>query len=237
MNKTIIKVQSQLPYFMGFYNSVLEPQSDLERDLESGISEEELTEYYPEEYQAYRSAKIVDCHYDEFSIYLRDKGKYDTFSGLSYKEATRKIAEYCVDEFFNDFLDIDDREDLGILAYNFSEVDSPRFYNYSTDKCIYDLELDLGKFKYTLKSLILDNKDKFQEILDGRHKSRSGFTSFYSDRLEDWLTFESKNVTSDGDDSVDNIMVETYLIFYSEIIKTQHDIDNLYLYASYEALS
>lgn len=236
MNKTIIKLESQLPYFQGFYDSILSPESDLEFDLGSDMTEEELAERYPEEYQAYRTARTVDSHYDEFKIYLREKGKYDTFSGLTWKEATKKIAEYCVDEYFDNFLDGDDREDLGILSYRFEDVDSPKFYNYTTDKCIYELELDLGKFKRTLKGLILDNKNKFQEILDDRHESKSGFISFYSNNIKDWLTFKSKNVTSDGDGSLDNIMIETYLIFYSEVTKSQADIDTLYVGSSYEAL-
>lgn len=237
MNITITKIQSQLPYFPGFYESILQPESDLERDLQSGMSEEELAEYYPEAHQAYKSTILVDSQYDVFSSYLKDKGNYGTFSGLSFNHACTEISKYCVNEFFDKFLDVDDRGDLGILSYTFTEVDSPKYYNYSTDKCIYELEFDLNKFKNTLKKLISDNKDKFQEILDDRHKSRSGFISFYSDNLEDWLTFKSKNVTSDGNDSVDNIMVETYLIFYSEIVKTQSDIDDLYTYATQEALN
>jgi hypothetical protein len=125
-------------------------------------------------------------------------------------------------------LDKEDRIKLGIKHYTFSEVVSPREYNYTSDKVYFDLTLNVSRFKKTLTKLIFDNEELFQEILDDRHKSRSGFISFYSNDLKDWLHFDSSRVTSDSNNSIDEIMFQTYLIFYCQVNKNQFDIDKVY---------
>ena len=227
MNNTITKLEFKLPFFPGFYESWLLSRSDLECDLEN-CSDQELQEIYDDEFLEWN--KLEDK--GQFGEYLADHVGFDFYSGKPFNEACKMVSKYCFDEFFEDFLNSYDKEQLGIKSFEFEELTSPKEYNFSTDRVFGVIELNLTQFKKTMTKLILDNKDKFQELLNNRHRSRDGFYSFYDHNLESWLSFQSRDLTSDGDDNPDSVMLETLFMFYSELEKGQKVIDELYMYAN-----
>jgi len=71
--------------------------------------------------------------------------------------------------------------EVGIHHARFESVDSPKFYNFETDRLF--IELPLGEIKRIMRDTSTASLD---EVARERHTSRSGFISFYS---PDWRTW------------------------------------------------
>jgi len=85
---------------------------------------------------------------------------------VNYKETCNN---YCI-EFINSINDM-----LG-LNLKFIKIDSPKFYNYSTDKIEAEInENDFNKLKDTYL-----NSSEFVDYVNENSKSCSGFISFYN---------------------------------------------------------
>jgi len=69
-----------------------------------------------------------------------------------------------------------------ILMVEFKEIDSPREYNFTTDKIVCDVIIDTDKVSEWVK----DNRETLAEYVQERFKSRDGFTPFYSNDIEVW---------------------------------------------------
>lgn len=98
-------------------------------------------------------------------------------------------------------------EDSAVTDLDFVGIDSPRFYNYSTDRIILDVEVDLKKLEdYCFK----DNADDFNKYLEDNFTSYDGFHSFVkNNRLGFYL--EYKNDESEKQKCL-NVMLEYYFI-------------------------
>jgi len=85
---------------------------------------------------------------------------------VNYKET---FNSYC-----NEF--IDSLNDMLELNLKFIQIDSPRFYNFETDKI--EAEINENDFN-KLKDTYLNSKE-FIDYVNEASKSRDGFTSFYN---------------------------------------------------------
>ena len=103
---------------------------------------------------------------------------------------------------------------LHLSGFNiiFEEIVSPREYNFSTDRIFCTLEIDnLSEFLGNLVKLALPVKDKLAKMIRDNHSSRSGFISFMSNDLDEWLSL-FMNLTALEDE--DNAIYVSYIIYY-----------------------
>lgn len=88
-----------------------------------------------------------------------------------------------IPNLYNNWLDKE--HDIKLDSLTFESLESPRFYNYGTDKIYCAISrVDIWK----LYRLFVEDEDEAQERINDRFKSRPGFTSFYSDFVKDWKT-------------------------------------------------
>lgn len=95
-----------------------------------------------------------------------------------YAAAYRKIAAQYV-EYFCDSL----ADEFGLqTAMQFESMQSPREYNFETDRVF--AYIRLGHVKALFDKV---DKERLSEKIKERFTSRSGFISFYSNDIADWL--------------------------------------------------
>lgn len=68
------------------------------------------------------------------------------------------------------------------ISLTFESLESPREYNFSTDRIFAKISLDDIQ-----KLMDCTNQGTLKQVIDKRHTSRSGFHSFYTTDLEEWL--------------------------------------------------
>lgn len=101
---------------------------------------------------------------------------YDDFD-FNYPEYRQRVAKAFVSRLENEltqFLPV---------KINYQELVSPREYNFANDSINVSVELDLNQ----LLGLIRERKEKAQGYFREKYTSCSGFISFHSPYLGDWL--------------------------------------------------
>lgn len=96
---------------------------------------------------------------------------------------------------------------FGITSLNFVKVDSPKQYNFTTDKLVCEVVFNCYTFKNTVLEFIRENYSDFQNFIKENYSSYSGFISFYSNDPQIWLSEYIKKITSD------NVIFEGFLHF------------------------
>lgn len=146
--------------FDGFYESY--SSEHLERIL--GISDDDYYQWDQDNPQKkgetdaeYNNRK--DAHFDA----IRDE--------TDYTELQNEYAKAYVDAFM---------EDNGIKL-EFEKLESPRYYNFSTDRIFCYIEPDEVK---RLVSIV--DRKKLSELVKEKFTSRDGFSSFYSNDMKEW---------------------------------------------------
>ena len=69
-----------------------------------------------------------------------------------------------------------------ILMVEFKEIDSPREYNFTTDKIVCDVTIDTGKVSEWVKA----NREDLAKYVHERFMPRDGFMPFYSNDIDVW---------------------------------------------------
>ena len=166
MSDTVIV---NVPFFPGFYGSILSQALDhaQEREVECNEERESLQEYHPDTYWP-EELRLTGWQYGEP---LSDCTDYSA----AYEAMAR---DWC--SFFDDWA----MDNLGTPAnsFKFESMTSPRFYNFETDRVFCTVPLAV------MESLWQGiDRDKLQAVIESRHKSRDGFVSFYDSDLESWL--------------------------------------------------
>jgi hypothetical protein len=142
------KIEIVLPFFCGFYNSILDSFIDSEIEME-----------------------------------LEESGK-------TYEEIEDNLDYQCARiEMSKAWLNVFNRE----TGFNieFKEIDSPREYNFTTDKLVGMISVDeVREAMDKCKS----NSDIFQEVLDRYFRSYDGFISFYSNDINDWFNHKAEDL-------------------------------------------
>lgn len=123
---------------------------------------------------------------DEFQPLPSEFGKIDyshlMIDSMSYSDAYRAIAaDYCV-AFWEIVC-----EEFGIPKFfsgiEFSGMESPKYYNFETDRIFAKVSIYAMR---QLRKAASSDPEKWKKILADRHKSRSGFISFYSHNPDEW---------------------------------------------------
>ncbi len=155
----IEKAIIQLP-FAGFYESVHGQQLDdaQERDAEHFASSD--NEDYP---------NAVGMEESDLNDIL--------FQMADYRKGFEKYARDYVSAFAG-YVKQETGVDLGL---EFEKLESPREYNFDTDRIFAYIPVSvLG----TLKSVV--SLENLAEVIKERHESRIGFASFYTTDIEAW---------------------------------------------------
>lgn len=180
MTKLIVN----LPFFPGFYESVLSQTLDcaVNREAEDQVERESSQEYYPDEFWP-----------DELQLdhsELRDSVDYGDANLAMARDYVAAFDHWMNQQF-----------DTPSGSFEFESMTSPRFYNFETDRVfVYASREVMESFAASV------DVAKLQKTIESRHKSRSGFISFYSDSLDDW-----QEKLSDGLDSLDHNELATVL--------------------------
>lgn len=158
-----------VPFFPGFYESILSQALDhvQEREVDYNDERESLQEYYPETYWP-EELRLTSWQYGEP---LSDCTNYSA----AYEAMAR---DWC--ESFDDWAM--DNLATPANAFTFESMISPRFYNFETDRVF--CTVPLAVMESLWQGL---GRDKLQSVIESRHKSRSGFISFYDSDIESWL--------------------------------------------------
>jgi hypothetical protein len=149
----ITKVDTWLPIFPGFYNTIFEA---------SGEEEEvdEINRVRTE--KGWKEIGYDDCDWD-------------------YDSHRKESVEGCVDSAENTL------KELGMVdKITLQKLSSPKFYNYSNDAIHVEMKLT-DKNKDTIETYLKDNEEKFAKYVSDMYTSCDGFSSSYSNQLEDWM--------------------------------------------------
>jgi hypothetical protein len=152
--------------FGGFYESMWSSILDdaLEQAAEYDCNERQREEGVPS-----------DLHLDERAY------QDAIFEACNYRAGELEIAKDYV-ECFNRKI----KEETGIdLGLKFKTMESPREYNFTTDRLFSDISLKARR-RMLAYSRNLDNHATLARMIEKRHTSRSGFSSFYSNDWADW---------------------------------------------------
>lgn len=120
-----------------------------------------------------------DSEENEMDEYNRENGTnlgYDDFN-WDYADYHSRVSHAFVDKLeaeINQFLPI---------KMDFQELVSPREYNFANDSINVSVELNLKQ----LIGLIKAQKEKAAEYFKDKYTSRSGFISFHSPDIDNWL--------------------------------------------------
>lgn len=154
-------VETFIP-FAGFYDSLYssELESQEEQEIEN-YCERQAEEGIPPE------LRLTEEDYRNIFDRCRDWRAMCLSMSQSYVDAYNSYIndEFCID-----------------LGLRFKAIDSPREYNFETDRITCDIPA--GKVRTLLAQAKRD--PDFKETIERRHKSRSGFISFYSADFEEW---------------------------------------------------
>lgn len=151
------EIEIQLPFF-GFYESPWIEALDYE-----------ISQYA--EYRAEDEDELLDE--EDFHDIL--------FRAMKYHDAEIAICKCIVDAIMIKF---DEEFDLN-LSLKFKAMESPRFYNFGTDRLF--ATIDRAGLAKLVRVVRKDRYAALAEVIRERHTSRSGFHSFYDNTLETWL--------------------------------------------------
>ncbi len=100
-------------------------------------------------------------------------------------QVSSKINDYFIETLNFACIYYFDVEDLIIKKIK-EDVDSPREYNYSTDRAFFTVEMNEDKYHKVIDLVFDKFWDSLKKAIKKRFTSRPGFTSFYSNDIEDW---------------------------------------------------
>lgn len=96
------------------------------------------------------------------------------------------------------------------IAWRFKALESPRFYNFTTDRIFCEINLDGVRMMFN--HVMAMARDRFTELCKERFTSRDGFSSFYDPDWQSWGL-----VTSDWDHNQLGVLFEAYCgLFFND---------------------
>ena len=159
-----MKVNIELPFFPGFY------ESDLENSDTSYWAIKEELEYYQNEYCSdYGPGDVSDK--DFYSQLTEDDLDFN------YKDYEKDVREGWVESFRRRVPDF-------VLSVGDVEMTSPKYYNFETDRLWADVELS-EDWQDKVRAFMDENKDWLRNRIEGDWTSRDGFMSFMSNNFDD----------------------------------------------------
>ena len=129
----------------------------------------------------------------------------EQFDEIDWSKTNENVSKFYLNYFkdeLNDFF-----KSIGVLSLEFIKIDSPKYYNYSTDKLVCDIKIDKGIFVHELRK---QNFDIWEQFLKDNFTSYDGFISFYPNTAIEWDELINEKIEDD------NVIIETLLQFYLE---------------------
>lgn len=164
------KVETWLPIFPGFYNTLFEPDYEyISEDLKELLNDiDALRNYSTELSNIIQENKTVELMGRiEHTI---NYDAYDYFDNSGYEKKVCQVSCECIKDILI--------ENCLIKNLKFQKEVSPREYNFYNDSI--DIEITFTKKNIAnIKKIIADNFDEWTEYLKNRYTSCSGFISHY----------------------------------------------------------
>lgn len=156
----------------------------------------------------------------------------DQYEKIDWKATHKAISIAYLDKYWEQ-----NKETLnafGISSLEFKGIDSPKYYNYSTDVLACYATLDKTKFRKEIKKLTRENWQAFEIYIKEKYSSRSGFVSFYSNDADKWIDNLLVN-----DLETDNNVLEGFLEFIMnmECEYTENDLNDYISETKHEYLN
>ena len=129
----------------------------------------------------------------------------EQFDEIDWNKTNENVSKFYLD-YFKDGLS-DFFKSIGVLSLEFIKLDSPKYYNYSTDKLVCNIEINKNVFIHELRKYNFDNWEQF---LKDNFTSYAGFISFYPNTSIEWDELINEKIEDD------NVIIETLLQFYLE---------------------
>lgn len=153
----IIKViEINNPIFVGFYETSL--NGSFQEDFEKKCINERFN---------------VEVDYIEWDYKKFEKEVSSGINDLFIEKANEKIYE------------LFGIKNLFIRKYN-EELQSPKFYNYETDKTFIKTVVNEAKYRSFINKMFNQHWNLLKTMIEHNHKSYPGFHSFYSWDVEEW---------------------------------------------------
>ena len=129
----------------------------------------------------------------------------EQFDNIDWNSTNENVSKFYLNYFKDELSDF--FKSIGVLSLEFIKVDSPKYYNYSTDKLVCNIEIDKNVFVHELRKHDFDNWEQF---LKDNFTSYDGFISFYPNTTMEWDELINEEIENG------NIIIETLLKFYLE---------------------
>lgn len=163
----------QLPFFCGFYESPL-----------------------------YNSDTLYWETTEDEMEYWRDRFDDETLTADDLDIDFPRFKKECAEAYMYAFFNNADCPDF-IKSMEFSEVVSPRYYNFETDKLFVNVEFE-EDWRDKIKSFMDDNKEWLTERIREDWTSRDGFASFMDNTYNGWYEELQKD---DADERYIGVMI------------------------------
>lgn len=206
-------VEVEAPHFPGFYNSVYDTNLD----------------NWEDDFYELFHGKVNN---DTYNVLFKEieNNRWNYFDNEAYTNAVGKnFAEKFEDVLFN-------IETMPLIKVKFIKIESPRYYSYSTDKCIVKIS---GINKQSMKKIVKLMKKwepELREKIKEDWSSRSGFISFIDNDYDHWLKVfkleeealaEYAQVTDTSSGYLHN-MIATMLGYLIELENVSWEYDLIY---------
>lgn len=122
---------------------------------------------------------------------------------LNFDEYQKQLNEYIAEQLHDVAVTFNHDYIISDISY-FSMV-SPKYYNYDTDRLVFEIELNLKKLRLHISNNIKD----FEYYLKDNYSSYDGYISFISNNIKD---FTSDYLNKDKIRQCVSVMIEYYLI-------------------------
>lgn len=164
MYTNLKNVEIAAPYFPGFYNSVFDTNLD----------------NFEADFYAVFHDKVNN---DTYNMLFKEMegNRWDYFNGEEYQNA---IGKKYASNFEDALTDIDGMPSIKV---KFIKIESPMYYNYSTDKCIVRLSGISKQSMAKIVKLMEKWESELRERIKEDWSSRSGFWSFVDNNYDHWL--------------------------------------------------
>jgi hypothetical protein len=150
---------------------------------------------------------------------------------LKYVDDSKYHNDVSIDivDYWNEKI-VEDDNLHGKLSFTFYKLNSPKYYNYTTDIIEIDASYNDDLLEF-LKGYCNKYKSQFTEYLENKFKSRDGFSSFYEYDFDTWILYLNKDTFIDDDsfnksnDSLalnDFNVLGSFLDFYFKNEENQH---------------
>lgn len=184
-----------IPFFPGFYDSELSGMLDHEEEQHIEHATD-TGEYADSDYEK-KWPQALRVDYQEYANELSAYSDYST----GYLTMAKEYAD-CVNYKLAEMLDIENNVTRKVYSYadksykkvtakehtlraTFESMDSPKYYNFSTDRLYMNIPASVMRHMFKLSKA--DNHATLARVIKERFTSRDGFMSHYENDISDWL--------------------------------------------------